>query len=80
MVNFKQKELIQEFFRSIKKKFPEVDFVSVTEGPENPSDLWINITEPDDEDREIELIEFAGNKTSDILLDIRNFLPDDSKA
>lgn len=69
MVNFKQKELIREFFNSIKKKFPEVELVSVTESPENPSDLWINITEPDDEDREIELIEFAGEKTTDMLLD-----------
>ncbi len=69
MVNFKQKELIREFFHSIKKKFPEVEFVSVTEGPENPADLWINITEPDDEDREIKLSEFAGEKTTDMLLD-----------
>ncbi len=69
MVNFKQKELIQNFFHSIKNKFPEVEFVSVTEGPENPADLWLNITEPDNEDREIELIGFAGEKTSDILLD-----------
>jgi len=69
VINFKQKELIREFFHSIKKKFPEVEFVSVTEGPENPADLWINITEPDDEDREIELIEFAGEKTTDMLLD-----------
>jgi hypothetical protein len=69
MVNFKQKELIQNFFHSIKNKFPEVEFVSVTEGPENPADLWLNITEPDNEDREIELIGFAGEKTTDILLD-----------
>jgi hypothetical protein len=69
MVNFKQKELIREFFHSIKKEFPEVEFVSVTESPENPADLWINVTEPDDEDKEIELIEFAGDKTSDMLLD-----------
>jgi len=69
MVNFKQKELIRAFFHSIKKKFPEVEFVSVTEIPENPADLWINITEPDDEDRELELIEFSGEKTTDMLLD-----------
>jgi len=69
MVNFKQKELIRAFFHSIKKKFPEVEFVSVREGTENPADLWINITEPDDEDRELELIEFSGEKTTDMLLD-----------
>ena len=69
MINFKQKELIREFFHSINKKFPEVEFVSVTEGPENPADLWINVTEPDDEDREIELGEMASEISTDILLD-----------
>ncbi|MCP4108914.1 MAG: hypothetical protein GY749_25775, partial [Desulfobacteraceae bacterium] len=69
MINFRQKELIQELFNTVKAKFPEIEFVSVTEGPENPSDLWVNITAPDDEDREIELIEFAGDKITDILID-----------
>jgi hypothetical protein len=69
MMNFKQKELIQKLFNTVKEKFPEVEFISVTEGPENPADLWVNITAPDDEDREIELIEFAGDKITDILLD-----------
>jgi len=69
MINFKQEELIHGFFKSVKERFPEVEFLNVTESPENPADLWINITEPEDEDREIELIEFAGDKTTDILLD-----------
>lgn len=69
MINFKQKELIHSFFSSVKERFPEVEFLNVTESPENPADLWINITEPENEDREIELIEFAGDKTADILLD-----------
>ncbi len=41
----------------------------MTESPENLADLWVNITEPEDEDREIGLIEFACDKTVDILLD-----------
>lgn len=69
MINFKQKELIQNFFREMKQKFPETEFVSVSESPENPSDLWINITALEDENREEELISFASDKTSDILLD-----------
>ncbi len=68
-INFKQKELIQQIFNAIREKFPEIEFISVTEGAENPDDLWINITAPRDEDREIELIEFAGDKLTDILLD-----------
>ena len=69
MMNFKQKELIRNFFNEMKEKFPETEFVSVTEGPENPADLWINITALEDENREEELISFASDKTSDILLD-----------
>ena len=69
MMNFKQKELIQNFFREMQQQFPETEFVSVTEGPENPADLWINITALEDEDREEELIAFASDRTSDILLD-----------
>ncbi len=69
MINFKQKELIRNFFKEMKEKFPETEFVSVTESPENPADLWINITALEDEDKEEELIAFASDKTSDILLD-----------
>ncbi|QTA77969.1 Uncharacterized protein dnl_01730 [Desulfonema limicola] len=53
MINFKQKELVRNFFKEMKEKFPETEFVSVTEGPENPADLWINILE-----RNIRVAEF----------------------
>ena len=43
--------------------------MSVTESPENSNDLWINVTAPEDEDREIELMEFASDKEADILVD-----------
>ena len=67
-MNFRQEELIRDFFSDVRKKFPEVEFLNVTESPENPEDLWINMTEPETEEREDELIEFAGDKTTDILL------------
>jgi len=69
MINFKQKEIIGKLFNAVKEKFPEIEFISVTEGPENPADFWINVTAPKDEEREDELIEFAGDKITDILLD-----------
>ncbi|MCP4345617.1 MAG: hypothetical protein GY795_08825 [Desulfobacterales bacterium] len=68
-INFKQKELIEKYVIALKEKFPEVEFVDVTESPENPNDLWINVTEVKDEDREIELIKFCGEKSTDILMD-----------
>lgn len=69
MINFKQQELIDELFRAVKEKFPEVELLEVTESPEDPADLWVHVTAPDDEDREIELSHFAADKSTDILLD-----------
>jgi len=56
-------------YNVIREKFPETEFISVNEGHENPNDLWMNITAPADEDREDELIEFVGDKDTDILID-----------
>ncbi|MEE4355574.1 MAG: hypothetical protein V2I97_03845 [Desulfococcaceae bacterium] len=69
MINCKQEELIQILLRKIREKFPEVSFISVTESCEDPDTLWINVTAPEDEDREIELREFGAEKVTDILLD-----------
>lgn len=74
MINFKQEELIQDFLDDIKVKFPEVRFINVTESPEDPADLWINVTAPEDEDREDELLAFACNRTVDILEDYGYYL------
>lgn len=69
MINVKQEELIQQLVAQIRAEFPEVDLISIVEHPEDPESLWINVTAPDDEDREMDLIEFAGDRITDILLD-----------
>jgi hypothetical protein len=69
MLNLKQEELIRELVKDIQKQFPEVKFMNVTFSPENPNELWIRVTAPEDEDREIELAEYGANKTIDILTD-----------
>ncbi len=53
----------------VKNRFPEVELINVTESPADPRAVWVNITAPENEDREIDLIEFAGDETTDILLD-----------
>ncbi|OQX18348.1 MAG: hypothetical protein BWK80_38300 [Desulfobacteraceae bacterium IS3] len=68
-INFKQQELIDGLVEALKEKFPEVRFVDVTESPENPNDLWINVTKVKDDDRFIELTDFCGEKSTDILMD-----------
>ncbi|NUO78995.1 hypothetical protein HUU05_02885 [candidate division KSB1 bacterium] len=69
MINFKQQELIEGLIDSVREKFPEVELVKINESPEDPADLWLNVTAPENEDRLIELLEFASNKSSNILLD-----------
>ena len=69
MINFKQEELIGELFDHVKEKFPEIEFIGVSESPEDPSDLWIRVTAPSDEDREAELITYACDRSIDILTD-----------
>ncbi|MCP4345792.1 MAG: hypothetical protein GY795_09725 [Desulfobacterales bacterium] len=69
MINFKQKELIEILINKIKKKFPEVELIEVSESWEDPETLWIHVTEPEDESRSLELIEFAGDRTMDIFMD-----------
>lgn len=53
----------------IRERYPEVELIKVVESAENPSTLWIRVTAPEDEEREIEMREFASEKVADILLD-----------
>ncbi len=66
MINFKQQELIDALVDGIKKRFPEVELIDVVESPEDPNTLWIRVTDPENEDREIDLIEFSGDVVTDI--------------
>ncbi len=68
-INFKQEELIKKLMRAIRRKFPEVRLIDVSESPEDPETLWLNMTAPEDENREIELRRFGSEKVTDILLD-----------
>ncbi len=69
MINFKQHELIDDLFQTVKAEFPEIEFVNITRSPDDSSHIWINVTVPEDEDRQIELAEFSAEKEHDILLD-----------
>ncbi len=69
MINFKQEELIEQLMNLIQNKFPEVELIKVMESPEDPESLWIEVTAPDDEDREMELSDFSCEEATDIFLD-----------
>ncbi len=68
-INFKQQEIVDTLLKDIRKNFPDVKFVNISESPENPNDLWINVTDPKDEERELSLIKYFSKKTTDILMD-----------
>jgi len=68
MINFKQKELVDEIYNEVKNSFTEINLIDVSESPEDPNDLWINITAPNDEDREIELRELASELSTEALI------------
>lgn len=69
ILNHKQEELIEQLVKEIETRFPEVKFVEVYPSPESANSLWLDFTKPDDENRLIELIEYASDRTTDILLD-----------
>ncbi len=69
MFNEKQVELSKMLFEKVKDRFPEVELVDITETAYNPSNIWVNITMPSDEDRLIELEDVSAEISTDILLD-----------
>ena len=69
MITQEQEKLAHELFQSLKAKFPEIELVGLIESPADPDSTWVNIVMPDDEDLEIDLLEFAAEQTTDILLD-----------
>ena len=69
MLTLKQEELIKKLIKEVQKKFPDVKFININRSPENPDDIWVNVTAPETEEREFELREFAADKSMDILLD-----------
>jgi len=68
-INFKQQELIDSLLKALKKNFPDVKFIDITESPENPNDLWIRVPDPEDDEKQLRLIKYFSRKTTDILMD-----------
>jgi len=68
-LNHKQEELIEQLAKEIEEKFPDISFVRVVQSPEGENTLLLEFTKPDDDDRFIEIGEYASERTMDILLD-----------
>lgn len=68
MINFKQRELSRKLFDDLKTKFPEIELVKITESYETPEDIWVHVSMPQNDEREIDLIETSAEISTDLLI------------
>jgi len=66
-LNHKQQELAHHLFAAVQRRFPEIAFSSARLSPVDKESLWLYVSAPQDEDREIALREYAAELESDIL-------------
>ena len=64
-----QERLVRRLFNAVKEKYPDIEFLSVENSPEDPDDLIVNILISYDEDTEIELTRYAASISTDILME-----------
>ena len=68
-INHEQQKLIDEMFKKLKDRYPEIVFDSLQPSADNPADIWVNILADMDEEREMELHSYAAKLSMDILLE-----------
>ncbi len=69
MKNPRMIELASEMMEKVRARFPEVRFLRYRNNPENENSIFIEVTAPDNEDRDLELSEFVADLGSDIALE-----------
>jgi hypothetical protein len=67
MMSFKQQEVLENIVSKLQERFPEVKLVGVEEI--NAHSFWVNIIEPKDEDRQLELSDLQAELGTDALLE-----------
>ncbi len=67
MMNHKQQEILEHIVDTVQKNFPDVEVVNIDELAANS--YWITITEPCDEDQELQMVELLGELSTDALVD-----------
>jgi hypothetical protein len=43
-MNLEQEEIIEDLMAEIKRRYPEVELISVQKSPESSTTLWIDVT------------------------------------
>jgi len=62
-----QEKLVRKLFNAVKEKYPNIEFLSVENSPEDPEDLIINALSNYDENTEFEMKEYSASISADIL-------------
>jgi len=62
-------ELSHQLFDQLKAQFPEIELVSIGENRFQRDSIWVNITLPFNDNRNVALSELAGEISTDILMD-----------
>jgi hypothetical protein len=68
-INYKQQQLIDELFNTVKIKFPEIVFKNLEVSLDYNEHIWIVVTANMDEDLEIKMMEYAAQLETEILMD-----------
>jgi hypothetical protein len=58
-LNHKQKELIDKLYNSVKEKFPEIEYKDLSVSPDDQDHIWINVIAAMDDERDIQMSEYA---------------------
>lgn len=59
----------EALFEKVKARFPEVDLLGIRPSPEDPGLTVVRVSYPAGEEREEELLEFAAEQATELLLD-----------
>ncbi len=59
MINYKQKQLIDDMFKKAKELFPEIILKEITQSPDDPEHIWINIEHNMNEDKLLDFYDLA---------------------
>jgi len=65
-INHKRQELIDDFYKKAKEKFPEIEFKDLSVSPDDPDHIWINVYEDMDDIRKREFRDFEVDKEVEI--------------
>jgi len=67
MMSYQQKEVFNRIINTVQQSFPEVRLLNVAEL--KADSYWVTLTEPSQEDEELQMVELLGQLSTDALVD-----------